>query len=155
MKYFFPSKTMPPLQTNPHQNKWRAQDDISPSVLWMKSSSRSVMTTGDAPKSLPSLLTFSHLWAILKIIYGGHTILMVVQQRNHDIWIHVFADKNGQFLKFYLFFMCCTGSSLLCSGSTLHRGVLASHCSGFSCCWAWAVGVLALVVAVCRVLSYY
>lgn len=49
-RIFFPSKTMPPLQTNQHQNKWRAQDDISPSVLWMKSSSWSVMTTGDGSK---------------------------------------------------------------------------------------------------------
>ena len=31
-------------------------------------------------------------------------------------------------------------------GATLHCGAWASHCSGFSCCRAWALGVQASVV---------
>ena len=55
-------------------------------------------------------------------------------------------------------FMCififgCTGSSLLCEGflllwwATLHCGTQASHCDGFSCCGAQALGIQASVVA--------
>ena len=48
----------------------------------------------------------------------------------------------------YLFIFGCVGSSLLCAGflqllragTTLHCGARASHCSGFSCCRAWALG---------------
>ena len=35
---------------------------------------------------------------------------------------------------------------LLIAGATLCCGARASHCSGFSCCGAWAVGVRASVV---------
>ena len=31
-------------------------------------------------------------------------------------------------------------------GATLHRGAQASHCSGFSCCGAWALGAQASAV---------
>ena len=59
------------------------------------------------------------------------------------------------FLKFiYLFIFGCVGSSLLCAGflqlrragATLHCGVCASHCSGFSCCAAPSMGAQASVV---------
>ena len=48
----------------------------------------------------------------------------------------------------YLFIFSCVGSSLLCSGflylrragATLHCGAQASHCGGFSCCGARALG---------------
>ena len=36
--------------------------------------------------------------------------------------------------------LCC------CMGATLHCGAWASHCGGFSCCGAWALGTRALVV---------
>ena len=32
--------------------------------------------------------------------------------------------------------------------ATLHCGARASHCGGFSCCGAWALGMLATVVRV-------
>ena len=38
-------------------------------------------------------------------------------------------------------------------GATLHCGVWASHCSGFSCCRAWALGVPASVVVACGLSS--
>ena len=59
-------------------------------------------------------------------------------------------------------FFGCIGSSLLCvrflqlqqAGVTLHCGVRASHCSGFSRCRALSLGVQASVV-VARGLSSY
>ena len=55
---------------------------------------------------------------------------------------------------FYLFIFDCIGSSLLRAGflwllrvgATLHCGARASHCTGFSCCRAWALGTWASVV---------
>ena len=55
---------------------------------------------------------------------------------------------------FYLFTFGCVGSSLLRAGflwlrrvgATLGCGVQASHCGGFSCCGAWALGTQASVV---------
>ena len=38
-------------------------------------------------------------------------------------------------------------------GATLHCGARASHCGGFSCCGAWALGVWASVVAAHRLSS--
>ena len=68
-----------------------------------------------------------------------------------------FSFSNNSF-KIYLFiyvFLAALGSSLLRTGflqlqragATLPCGVWASHCGGFSCCGAWALGVLASVVA--------
>ena len=56
---------------------------------------------------------------------------------------------------FIYFFFGCIGSLLLRAGflwlrravATLHCGVRASHCGGFSCCGAWALGARASVVA--------
>ena len=64
-----------------------------------------------------------------------------------------FFDK---FILFYLFIFGCVGSSLLHAGflylqqagATLHCGAQASHCSGFSCCEALALGMRASVVVV-------
>ena len=58
---------------------------------------------------------------------------------------------------FYLFIFGCVGSLLLCAGfvqlqragATLRCGAWASHCSGFSCCGARALGVRASVVVAC------
>ena len=52
------------------------------------------------------------------------------------------------------FFFSCVGSPLLCAGflqlqragATLRCGAWASHCSGFSCCRAQALGVRASIV---------
>ena len=61
------------------------------------------------------------------------------------------------YLFIYLFSFGCVGSSLLHAGflqlwrveATLHCGAWASHCRGFSCCRAWALGVRASVVVAC------
>ena len=58
-------------------------------------------------------------------------------------------------MKYIFFFFGCVRSLLLHAGflylqragATLHSGVQASHCSGFSCCGARALGVRASVVA--------
>ena len=43
---------------------------------------------------------------------------------------------------------CCTRDFSSCHerGSTLHCGARSSHCGGFSCCRAWALGAQASVV---------
>ena len=62
----------------------------------------------------------------------------------------------AQFLSFNLIFIFgCIGSSLLHvgflylrrAGATLRCDAQASHCGGFSCCRAWALGARASVVA--------
>ena len=63
------------------------------------------------------------------------------------------------FFKNYLFFGC-SGSSLLYAGflclwvgATLHWGTQASHCGGFSCCRAQALGRQDSVVTACGLSS--
>ena len=70
-------------------------------------------------------------------------------------------DSYFNFLSFFLnkfiysfLIFGCVGSSLLRvgflqlrrAGATLRCGAQASHCSGFSCCGAWALGARASVV---------
>ena len=66
------------------------------------------------------------------------------------------------FFVFISLFICgCVGSSLLCAGflqlrrveATLRCGAGTSHCGGFSCCGAWALGAQASVVAACGLSS--
>ena len=62
---------------------------------------------------------------------------------------------------FYVFIFGCVGSLLLCTcflqlwqaGVDLCCCVRASHCGGFSCCGAWALGMRASVVAARRLSS--
>ena len=59
------------------------------------------------------------------------------------------------FFLIFIYLFGCVGSSLLHvdflqlwrAGATLHCGAWASHCGGFSCCGAWALGVWTSVVA--------
>ena len=72
------------------------------------------------------------------------------------IFFFIFFSIIGFFKnKFiYLFIYCCVESLLLCTGllqlrrvgATLCRGARASHCGGFSCCRAQALGARASVV---------
>ena len=67
----------------------------------------------------------------------------------------IFGGINQCLFKKVLFLFGCVGSSLLRAGflqlqqvgATLHCGVRASHCGGFSCCGAQALGAQASVVA--------
>ena len=71
------------------------------------------------------------------------------------IYINV-SEKNNNctFISFFKTFFGCIGSLLLHRGflqlpqarATLHCGTQASHCSGFACCRAWALGAWASVV---------
>ena len=64
-------------------------------------------------------------------------------------------------LHLFFFFFWCVGCSLLCAGflqlrragATLACGAQASHCSGFSCYGAQALGMWALVVVACGLSS--
>ena len=64
------------------------------------------------------------------------------------------------FSKYFIYFWLCwvsvaaRGLSLVeASGATLRCGARASHCSGFSCCRAQALGTQASVVAACGLSS--
>ena len=78
--------------------------------------------------------------------------------------MHVFSYLLSFFFKFILFNLFifgCVGSLLLHTGflqlrqagATLRRGAQASHCGGFSCCGAWALGAWASVVVARRLSS--
>ena len=67
---------------------------------------------------------------------------------------------KGNFILFIYLFLavlglrCCMGFlSLRWAGATLHCGARASHCGGFSCCGAWALGVRASAVVAHRLSS--
>ena len=72
-------------------------------------------------------------------------------------------DHSGNFITFFLFYFIFghIGSSLLLAGflwlwragTTLRCGARASHCGGFSCCRARALGPQASVVAACGLRS--
>ena len=69
--------------------------------------------------------------------------------------LKLYIKGTIDFIYFYLFIFGCIGSLLLRAGflqlwrvgATLHCGAWASHCGGFSCCGAWALGTQAPVVA--------
>lgn len=58
-----------------------------------------------------------------------------------------FLKKEKKHQQLYLFIFDCAGSSFL-QGLFSSCGVWTSHCSGLSCCRAWA-----LVVAACELSS--
>ena len=68
--------------------------------------------------------------------------------------MHTSADGFVLFFYFIYFIFGCIGSSLLCAGflqlqgagATLRCGARASHCGGFSCCGARALGMRASAV---------
>ena len=81
-------------------------------------------------------------WVCLTIIYP--TVIKKLPLQSF------FFNKLILFIYFWLrwVFIAPHGLSLLAAREvTLHCGVRASHCSGFSCCEAQALGVQASVVA--------
>ena len=83
-------------------------------------------------------------------------ILLFLKKYSTDRRIQKYFNSTFFFKLSNLFFIFgCVGSSLLHmgflqlwrAGATLHCSVRASHCGGFSCCQAWALGVRASVVA--------
>ena len=71
-----------------------------------------------------------------------------------DFTLFFFLKEIGVYFFIYLFIFGCVGSSLLRAGflqlwragATLRCSAWASHCGGFSCCGAWALGTRAAVV---------
>ena len=90
------------------------------------------------------------LWYALPQLAGMHSV-SASNINPSAAWFYLFIFKN-KFI--YLFIFGCVGSSLLCAGflwlrragATLRCGVRASHCRGFSCCRARALGAQASVV---------
>ena len=78
------------------------------------------------------------------------------QLENNFFYIYIYI-----YIYIFFFFFDCVGSSLLCAGflqlwragATLCCGVQTSHCSGFSCCRARALGTQASVVVARRLSS--
>ena len=73
-------------------------------------------------------------------------------------------EKSGQiyyllFIIYYFFTVlglrCCVQAFFSCGkqGATLLCSAQASHCGGFSCCGAWALGKWSSVVAACGLSS--
>ena len=75
-------------------------------------------------------------------------------------FIQAISQNRSCNLNLFIYLFGCIGSSLLRAGflqlwqagATLRCGARASHCGGFSCCRAWALGMRASVVAA-RMLS--
>ena len=100
-----------------------------------------------------SLMTYdvTHLFMCLFVTYVSSLMTYLFTSLAHVLF------KN-KFIYFY-FWLCCVfiaarGLSLVAaSGATLRCGVQASHCGGFSCCRAQAVGTWASVVVARRLRS--
>ena len=68
----------------------------------------------------------------------------------------IFIIFKIYFIYFWLhwvFVAACGLSLVVESGAALHCGVRASHCGGFSCCGARALGTRASVVVACGLRS--
>ena len=105
------------------------------------------------PLSSPQKPVFISFWFIL--------ILFLLKNISKTIFTLLFPftflkREHTTNITLYLafFFFCCIGSSLLRvgflqlqrAGAVLHCGVRASHCGGFSCCGAQALGTRTSVV---------
>ena len=98
----------------------------------------------------------------LSYIYGQCIYLWIVCSYNFHIIVWclqtVLFFKN-LFIILYLFLAslglrCCVGAFSSCGGgATLRCSVQSSHCSGFSCCGARALGTRASVVVAYRLSS--
>ena len=79
---------------------------------------------------------------------------LLYKHKSKIIFIYLFILFLKMYLFVCLFIFGCIGSSLLLmgflqlwrAGATLHCSEWASHCSGFSCCGARALGAWASVV---------
>ena len=95
------------------------------------------------------------VWPVLNWVFSFQVTFTFLEV--NDCTIVVFLFYFIIIFKIYLFYCFifgCIGSSLLhtgflllrWAGATLHCGARASHCSGFSCSGAWALGTRAPVV---------
>ena len=74
----------------------------------------------------------------------------------HFVWLLLFIYSFLIYFLAVLGLCCCAQAFSSCGerGATLHCGAGASHCGGFSCCGARALGVWASVVVACGLSSY-
>ena len=87
--------------------------------------------------------------------------LACCRSRSKRVLCYLFIFLNDHFVFIYLFNFGCIGSSLLRAGfllllwegATLRCSARASHCGGFSCCGAWALGARVSVVVACGLSS--
>ena len=86
------------------------------------------------------------------LVLSLHRHQIISNEITDTIFFYLFIFLNSNL--FIYLFIGCVGSSLLRTGflqlqraeTTLHCGVWASHCGGFSCCGARALGAWASVV---------
>ena len=80
----------------------------------------------------------------------GRSLLRFAVSHSTGSWLLTgtlfFFFKLKIYLFIYLFIFGCVGSLLLLTGATLRCGAWASHCGGFSCCGARALGTWSSVV---------
>ena len=120
------------------------------------------------PHVLPYLVFFFCFFFNNEVLFLGASISGTGKRKNDkyvcnalQLWncFHIHSFFIYKFI--YLFIFGCVGSLLLCAGflqlwqagATLHCGVRASHCGGFSCCGARALGAWASVVVAFRLSS--
>ena len=72
---------------------------------------------------------------------------------NFFFYIHKFIYLIYLFLLHRVFIAGCGLSLVRRAGAALRCSAWASHCGGFSCCGAWALGMQASVVVACRLSS--
>ena len=81
------------------------------------------------------------------------------KKRSDSRQIYIFFLNKFIYFIYFYFWLCqafvavCGLSLVAVSGATLRCGVQASHCGGFSCCRAWALGARASVVVAHRLSS--
>ena len=117
----------------------------------------SILTSRLELLKMLNLSTACYLWLLIRICKPFMSEIKHLNLNSHSKqWHFIFVVFFFFLNKFiYLFFFlaalglcCCTGFlQLRWAGATLHCGVWASHCGGFSCCRAWALGAWASVVA--------
>ena len=105
-------------------------------------------------QSCCTILQFCHQCVRVPVPLYLHQHLVSPTSTDLFLNLHLFLILIFKNLFIYLFIFGCVGSLLLRTGflqlwrvgATLCCGARASHCSGFSCCGVWALGMLASVV---------
>ena len=109
-------------------------------------------------------LLFFRIFCEIYLKCRFHVFLPSCHESLKDYGVYILHKKLSisyiyiYFFFFNLFLFGCIGSLLLCAGflqlrragATLPCGAQASHCGGFSCCGAWALGMRASVVVAHR-----
>ena len=95
-----------------------------------------------------SLRTMTEIWLLLIPLRTAFLVEILLAR-----WLPLVSESSLEclwifFIYFWLHWVFVAAgeiSLLVVMGATFHCGPQASHCSGFSCCWAWALGTWASV----------